>query len=155
MPELPAALPPEDRTVGQLIAESIRAYGAHFWRLLPLGLPLALADQLSVKQPATLQASIFWLATPLFAAAYVAACAAVLGRRATWLAFGLAVLIWLPFPALRAVFILPGVAWLAFIGLAVPASLVESLGFRAALIRGRQLGTADYVHALGSLAALV
>jgi uncharacterized membrane protein len=33
--------------------------------------------------------------------------------------------------------------------------MVERLGFRAALVRGRRLGTADYVHALGSLAALI
>ena len=33
--------------------------------------------------------------------------------------------------------------------------MVERLGFRDALERGRQLGTADYVHALGSLAALI
>src|SRR5262249_55868348 len=58
-------------------------------------------------------------------------------------------------PALRALFILPGIAWFAFIGLSVPASLVERLGFRAALARGRELGLADYVHALGSLATLV
>jgi hypothetical protein len=66
-----------------------------------------------------------------------------------------AVLIYLPFPALRAVFILPGLAWFALIGLAVPAAMLEQLGFRDALVRGRQLGVADYVHALGSLAALV
>jgi hypothetical protein len=65
------------------------------------------------------------------------------------------VLIYLPFPALRAVFILPGLAWFALIGLAVPAAMVERLRFRDALVRGRRLGTADYVHALGSLAALV
>ena len=41
------------------------------------------------------------------------------------------------------------------LGLAVPAIVVEDLGFRDALARGRRLGTADFVHALGSLAALV
>ena len=67
----------------------------------------------------------------------------------------MAILVYLPFPALRAVYILPGLAWFAFIGLAVPAAMVERLGFRDALERGRRLGLADYVHALGSLAALV
>jgi hypothetical protein len=52
-------------------------------------------------------------------------------------------------------FALAGVAWFALIGLAVPAAMVEKLRFRDALVRGRQLGMADYVHALGSLAALV
>jgi hypothetical protein len=80
----------------------------------------------------------------------------VLGASPTLTSAAVATLIWLPFPALRALFInLPGVVWLAFIGLAVPAAMVERLSFRDALVRGRRLGTADYVHALGSLAALV
>jgi hypothetical protein len=79
----------------------------------------------------------------------------VLERPATRTAVLVAVLVWLPFPALRSFYILPAVAWLAFIGLAVPAAVVEGLSFRDALERGRRLGVADYVHALGSLAALV
>ena len=155
MRELPPALPPGERTVGQLVAESIRFYGEHFWRAVPLGIPLALADQLSVHHSVGAQALVFWAVTPFFVAAYVYACVLVHGGRATATVVGVALLIYLPFPALRAVYLLPAVAWFAFIGLAVPAALVEGLGFRAALVRGRQLGTADYVHALGSLAALV
>jgi hypothetical protein len=155
MPELPPPLPPETRTVGQVIAETIRAYGADFWRALPLGLPLAIADQVSIKQSLVVQAGVFWACTPLFALAFVWACSLLHGRPPTWTAFWVAALIWLPFPPLRAVFILPGLGWLAFIGMAVPAAIVEGLGFRGALARGRQLGTADYIHALGSLAALV
>src|SRR5215472_314534 len=34
----PAALPPAERTIGQLVAESIRFYGDHFWPCLALGL---------------------------------------------------------------------------------------------------------------------
>ena len=41
VPELPPPLPPAERTVGQLVAETIRAYGANFWRVLPLGVPIA------------------------------------------------------------------------------------------------------------------
>jgi hypothetical protein len=155
VPELPAPLPPGERTVGQLVAETIRAYGQSFWRVLPLGLPLAIADQLSVRQPAERQMLVYWAATPLFAAAFVWACAQVHRRRPTVTAVAAAVLIYLPFPALRALYILPGIAWFALIGLAVPAAMVEGLGLRAALQRGRRLGIADYVHALGSLAALV
>lgn len=155
MRELPAPLPPAERTVGQLVAETIRAYGNDFWRVLPLGLPLALADQVSVRHSTGVQMLVFWAATPLFVAGYLWACRLVLHVEPTGLAVGLAVLIWLPFPALRSVFILPGLAWLAFLGLAVPAALVERLGWREALIRGRELALADYVHALGSLAALV
>jgi hypothetical protein len=156
MRDLPPPLPPETRTVGQLIAETIRAYGNHFWRALPLGAPLAIADQLSVREHIAAQMVIFWICTPLFVAGYLWACRIVLDARITVSATAVAVLIWLPFPALRAVSLnLLGVAWLAFIGLAVPAAMVERLRFRDALERGRRLGTADYVHALGSLAALV
>lgn len=155
MRSLPAALPPAERTVGQLIAESIRAYGDRFWAVLPLGLPLALVDQLSVRQPALVQLLVFLAATPLFVAAYIHACALMLDTRATRTAILVATLIYLPFPVLRAGFILPGLAWFAFVGLAVPAAMREGKSFRPALERGRQLGTADYPHALGSLAALV
>jgi hypothetical protein len=155
MRDLPPPLPPAERTVGQLVAESIRFYGDHFWRALLLGIPLLLADQLAVRHSIDGQAIVFWAVTPLMVAAFVYACMLVHGGRPTATVVGVAVLIYLPFPALRAFFVLPGVAWFAFIGLAVPAALIEKLTFRAALIRGRELGTADYVHALGSLAALV
>jgi hypothetical protein len=153
--ELPAPLPPEKRTVGQLVAETIRLYGDRFWRALPLGLPLAIADQLSVRQTGGVQMLVFWALTPLFVAAFIWACVLVHDRPPTRTAIAVALLLYLPFPALRAVFILPGVAWFALLGLAVPAAMVEGLRFRDALVRGRQLGTADYAHALGSLAALV
>ncbi|MGN6797608.1 MAG: hypothetical protein ACTHKS_05620 [Gaiellaceae bacterium] len=155
MRELPPPLPPETRTVGQLVAETIRAYGDDFWRVLPLGIPLGVADQLSVRQTAPVQMIVFWATLPLFVVAYLWACRLVLDAAPTTTAACVAVLVWLPFPALRALYVLPALAWLAFIGLAVPAAMVERLGFREALERGRRLGTADYVHALGSLAALV
>jgi hypothetical protein len=155
VPELPAPLPPAERTVGQLIAETIRAYGDTFWRALLLGLPLAVTDQISIGHTQLVQMLVFVLVLPLFVAGYVYACTLVLKTPVTLVAIAVGALIWLPFPALRALYILPGLAWLAFIGLAVPAALVERLGFRSALIRGRELGTADYGHALGSLAALV
>jgi hypothetical protein len=98
---------------------------------------------------------VFLLVLPLFVAGYVYACTLVLKTEVTVVAVVVATVIWLPFPVLRSLYILPGLAWLAFIGLAVPAAMVEHHAFRAALERGRQLGTADYVHALGSLAALV
>lgn len=155
MPELPAPLPPGERTVGQVVAETIRAYGADFWRVLPLGLPIAIVDQLSVRQPAGAQMFVYWLATPLFVAAYIRAATIAHRVAPTRTAIGVAILVYLPFPALRAFFILPGIAWFALMGLAVPAAMVERLGFREALVRGRRLGQADYAHSLGSLAALV
>jgi hypothetical protein len=153
--ELPPPLPPAERTVGQVVAETIRAYGERFWRVLPLGIPVAIVDQLSVRQSPGLQMVIWWAATPLFVAAYVYACSLMLGARPNRTAVALGVLLFLPFPALRALFILPGIAWFALLGLAVPAAMVEGLRLRDALVRGRQLALTDYAHALGSLAALV
>jgi hypothetical protein len=153
--DLPPPLPPAERTVGQFVGETIRAYGDNFWRALPLGLPLAVADQLAIRQPQGVQVLVFLAAGPLIVAAYVWACHLLLGVQPTVLAFLVGALIFLPFPALRAVVVLPGIAWFAFVGLAVPAALVEKLRFREALVRGRVLGTTDYVHALGSLAILV
>jgi hypothetical protein len=156
MPELPPPLPPDRRNVGQLIAETIRFYGAHFWRALPLGLALAIVDfEAAVHHSIGVQIALFLGATPLFVAGYLWACRLLLAAAPTGTAAVVAILIWLPFPALRAFYVLPAIAWLAFIGLAVPAAMKESLGFRAALARGRQLGLADYAHSLGSLAALV
>jgi hypothetical protein len=141
--------------VGQLVGETIRAYGNGFIRLLPLGLPLAIVDQLSIHEPAATQAIVFWAAAPFVVGAYVYACSRTYGVPPTRQAFLLGLLVYAPFPALRAIYILPGIAWFAFIGLAVPAMLVERLGYRAALARGRELGTADFIHSLGSLATLV
>jgi hypothetical protein len=155
VPELPAPLPPGERTVGQLIAETIRAYGNLFWRALPLGIPLALIDQLCAGRTLGVQVLIYWAAAPLVVAAYVRACTLVYKVSAVRAAYVVALLVYLVFPPLRALYLVPGLAWFAFIGLAVPAVLVERIGVRAALARGRELGRADYVHSLGSLAALV
>ena len=155
MPELPAALPPAERTVGQLVAETIRAYGNDFWRVLPLGLPIAISTQVSLGYDANVQTLVLLAFSPLVALAYLRAAQLVVGARPTLLSFALALLIFVPVVFLERIFVLPALAWLAFIGLAPIAASLEGLGFRDALERGRRLGTADYVHALGSLAALV
>ncbi len=155
MPELPPPLPPDVRTVGQLIGETIRAYGNNFWRVIPLGLALAVVDQTRVHESVLATALIYWAAAPLLVAAYIRGCQVVLEGSVSRSAILVAALVYLPFPALDAIYILPGIAWFAFVGLAVPAALVERLGVRAALRRGRELGGADFVHSLGSLAALV
>ena len=155
MPELPAALPPGTRTVGQLVAETIRAYGHHFWRALPLGIPLALSTQLSLGRSANVQTFVLFAFGPLVAAAYLWACRLALGAAPTRNAYLCAVLVFAPVPFLVRLLVLPAVAWLALFGLAIPAAMTERIGFRAALERGRRLALADFVHALGSLAALV
>ena len=155
MPELPPPLPPETRTVGQLVAETIRAYGTHFWSALPLGLPIAAVTQLSLGHGADAQTLLLFAFSPVVAAAYLRAITLVHGARPTGVSYVVALLIFAPVPFLTRLAILPAVAWLAFIGLAPVAAAVERLPFRSALQRGRRLGLADYVHALGSLAALV
>jgi hypothetical protein len=155
VPELPAPLPPAERTVGQLVAETIRAYGNRFWPSLVLGAPLAASTQLSLGRSAAAQSVILFAFTPLIAAAFVRGCSILLDAAPTWTSFACAVLVFAPVPFLVRVFVLPGVAWLALFGLSVPAAIAERLAFRAALERGRRLALADYAHALGSLAALV
>ena len=155
MPELPAPLPPGERTVGQLVAESIRAYGNDFWHGLMLGAPLAVIGLLGLH--GFTQVVALWLLAPFITAAFIYACELTLpvDRAHRRRALVVGVLVWLPAPALLYAYVLPALAWLAFYGLAVPVVLVEGLGVRAALDRARRLAAADYVHALGSLCTLV
>jgi len=64
------------------------------------------------------------------------------------------ILVYLPAPFLFLRFLIPGIAWFALFGLAVPAAVAERLGVRDALRRGWQLGRVDFVHALGTLGTL-
>jgi hypothetical protein len=155
---LPPPLPPETRTVGQLVAETIRLYGARFLPVLALGLSLALLDEVALGRSLQHQTVLLWIFTPLITASYVGACALVADERPaprallTGLAVG--IVVWLPVPLLFRFVLFPAIAWLAFAGLAVPAAVIERRGFRDALKRGVELARADYVHAFGSLAAL-
>jgi hypothetical protein len=153
--ELPPPLPPETRTVGQVIAETIRLYGNRFWLSLALGLPLAVATQLSLGRSPNEQTVILVALTPFVAAAFVGACWLALDAKPTLTAYLCGVLVFAPVPLLVRFFILPAIAWLALFGLAIPAAMVERLSFRRALRRGRELAMTDYAHVLGSLAALV
>jgi len=156
---LPPPLPPEQRTVGQLVGEAIRIYGAHFWKGLALGVPVLAINGLVWSAPS---GSGRFLVVPaaalLISLSYVAAVALVTERslrsRHAVNAYVVAVLVFLPFPFLTAIYVLPGIVWLALVGLAVPAALVEGLGPRASLIRGYRLARADFVHVLGGLATL-
>jgi len=154
----PAALPPEERTVGQLIAESVRFYGDRFWAVLPLGLAFVLVDAVGFDRSVRVQTLLLWACGPVLTAAFVRAATlletepiprGVLAR--AWLA---GVIVFLPFPVLLRLYVLPGIVLFALLGGAVPAAVHERLGVRAALRRGWQLGRADPVHAVGGLAAL-
>ena len=158
---VPPALPPETRTVGQLVAETLRLYGRHPWRALALGLPVAAIDTVAIGLSRA-NALVFEavVAGPLLTLSFVAASVLAADDEprpplrilaAAWVAGALA---FLPFPLLAAAFILPGVAWLALVGLVVPVVVLERLPVRRAFGRAVQLARADYVHALGSLATL-
>src|SRR3954464_6455270 len=155
----PAALPPETRTVGQVIADSIRIYGENFFRCLVIGIPPALLT-LGGEHLSRL-ASLLPTRTvggPLLTAAYVYACIVVLRLHPTRdrvvLAWLVGWLVFIPAPFLLIGFILPSLAYLSAFGLVVPVLLVEPLGIGAALRRAWRLARADYIHVLGSLAAL-
>lgn len=156
---LPAPLPPERRTVGQLVAETIRFYGRRFWPSLALGLSLATLNQLAFSLPRREQVVLTAsLGAVLLSASLVAACGLVGGVRPPFAVFlgavGLGAVLFVPAPFLALLFVLPAVAWLALVGLAVPAYVLERRGFTGSLARGVALARADYVHALGSLATL-
>jgi hypothetical protein len=145
--------------VGQLVAETIRLYGRRFWPSLALGVLPAVG---AVALAATHRPLRFVLALTVWpivvSLSYAAGCELTAGSRldrgATARAVLLGALLLVPAGFLASAFILPGVAWLALVGLAVPAAVIERRGVRASLARGFELGRADYVHALGSLATL-
>jgi hypothetical protein len=157
---LPPPLPPETRTVGQLVAETLRLYGRRFWASLALGLgPAATAVGLTFIPGWWALAFVLTAGSLLMTASYVGGTVIASDAKLTWhsLAVGLLVgcAIFLPVPFLYGAFVLPAVAWLGIVGLAVPAAIVERRGPRESVGRGLSLARADYVHAIGSLATLV
>jgi hypothetical protein len=160
--ELPPPLPPETRTVGQVVAESLRLYGARFWPSLALGVGPALVGVGIAELPRTLEWFVVpTLGTALWSAAYIGACRLTLGvgSEHAGIAFATGCVAFAPLLVQR-IAVVPGfdlltLAFFAFVSLAVPAALVERLSFAGALRRGMQLARADYVHVVGSLATLV
>jgi hypothetical protein len=155
----PAALPPAERTIGQLVAETIHFYGQHFRACLSLGVaPAALAvvgANVSRMTALVLSPTLFGA---LLSASFVGASVLVLERRparrrlvATWL---VGWLVFAPVPFLVLAFVLPGLAWLAAFGLVVPVLVVEDTPVRNAVARAWRLARADYLHAVGSLTTL-
>jgi hypothetical protein len=163
-PSLPPPLPPETRTVGQLVAEALKLYGARFWPALALGVGPAIFGVADRELEGGVRVVFDLLLGPLvFAASYGGAVALVrpIGRgRSVLVALAAGFVAFLPICLARVFRDFPGinllaVAWLAFFCLAVPAALVERRSLVDALRRGVQLARADYVHALGSLATLL
>lgn len=155
----PAALPPAERPIGQLVAESIRFYGEHFWPCLVLGVPaavVALVFKNVSRETQLLLAPTFSAA--LISATFVRACWIVLEpsslpRRlvAAWL---MGWLVFAPAPFLVLAFVIPGLLWLAALGLVVPVLLLEDVSVRASVRRAWRLARADFVHAVGVLFTL-
>lgn len=156
--ELPPALPPAARPVGQVVAEAIRLYQGNFWRALVLGIPVAVADQLIADRTLTERVLLLLAASPAFSLAYAAACAIRQQEHPPWRTWALAVLVgtltFLPAAFLFSWFAIAAVLWLGIAGHAVPAVMAERVGLLAALRRTVELGRADYVHAAGSFATL-
>jgi hypothetical protein len=158
----PEALPPAERTVGQVVAEAIRLYGRRFLPSLALGAPAAAVVALASWTTGPVQpASILvagsglssWALVRAVQLAYPDVPSTALGS-----AYAVGVVAFLPALLARLV-VFPGVylvalAWLAGTIFAVPAVLVEGASARAALPRSARLARADPVHALGSLATL-
>ncbi len=145
--------------MGQLVAESIRLYGRHFLRALPLGVVVAAINQLTVGANRFVVGGVLLVTAPVFSAAYAYACRLESERpvrpRSWAVAIAAGTLVFVPAALLFPWFALAAVLWLALVGLAVPAAIVEGTSFSGALRRGLELGRADYVHAAGSLATLV
>jgi hypothetical protein len=155
---LPPPLPPETRTVGQLVAETIRVYQRNVWLSLAIGVLPGISNVVAAELAGWHRYAVAAAAAPVFTLSYVVAVhivgdVSIRGRPAL-VAFGAGVLVYLPFPFLVSVFVLPGLVWLALFGLVVPVALIERLGVRASLARALRLARADYVHMLGGLTTL-
>jgi MFS family permease len=155
----PAALPPAERTIGQLVAEAIQFYGHRFWACLALGVaPAAVAVVFANVSREWVLILAPTVSGALVSATFVWASSLVLEaappRRRLVAAWLLGWLVFAPVPFLVLAFVIPGLLWLAALGLVVPVLVVEEIPVRAALRRTWRLARADFVHALGSLFTL-
>ena len=95
------------------------------------------------RHPTGIRSSSPWSEHFLATLSYVVACSIVteqsLRSRHAVVAYCIGVLVFVPFPLLATLFVLPGLIWLSLFGLAVPVALVEGLGVRGSLIRAVRL----------------
>ena len=155
---LPPPLPPAERTVGQLVAETIKLYGRRFMSALPIGLVVAAINQLTVDADRLAVGAILIGAAPVFSAAYAYACqleAESVARRSWLVAIVAGTIVFVPAALFFPWFALAAVLWLGLAGLAVPAAMREGTSVAGSLRRGFELGRVDYLHAAGALATLV
>src|SRR6266480_3652889 len=125
----PPPLPPETRTVGQLVAETIRLYGGRFWGSLALGIAPAAAGLGLAEAPARATLPLaFTVAAAAASLSFALATGVVAGERipgrrlAEATAIGTITLA--PAIVLLGFFgivgLLPAVVWLGFAGAVVP-----------------------------------
>jgi hypothetical protein len=150
---LPPPLPPEQRTIGQLVAETIRLYERRFpWSLaLGIGPAAVVAGLYEVGfRPALAFVVAAWVI--VCSASLVGACLLAMDekppRELVTRGFAVGLIVALPATVLTLI-------GLAVVGLSVPAAMVERLPVGRALRRGVALAAVDLVHALGSMATLV
>jgi hypothetical protein len=171
---LPPPLPPETRTVGQLVAETLRLYGRRFLPALALGLPIALLNQVFLARvdPAEVASeagrivtgdlwflvALYAAAAPLLSASLAWGCALAHGVRPparTWaVAVAAGTLAFLPAALVLPTVFFIAVGWLAFVGLAVPVCMLEGAGIVAGLRRATALARVDFIHCFAGLATL-
>ena len=156
---LPPPLPPEDRTVGQLVAETLKLYGDHLWTSLALGVSVTAINQVTAGHATVFQVLVLAAAAPLMAASFTGASAIVGGVRPSAAvaarAIAVGAVVFVPAAFLTLLYVLPAIAWLAFVGLVVPVLVIERSGVGSAFRRAVALARVDYVHAVASLATLV
>jgi hypothetical protein len=157
---LPPPLPPESRTVGQLVAEALNFYKRHFWPSLVLGLAPAAAGVLTAELPTWMRLPVvLTVGAAASSSSYALASEMVAGldrsfrRLLPATAVGIVALapavLMLVF--LNVLGLLPAVFWLGLFGFVVPVSVIEG---RLSYRRAYELARSDLVHSVGSLATL-
>ena len=157
---LPPPLPPETRTVGQLVAEALYFYKRRFWPSLALGIAPAAAGVVTAELPTWMRLPVvLTVGAAASSSSYALASEMVAGlsrsARRVLVATGVGIVALAP-AVLMLVFLnvlglLPAVFWLGLFGLVVPVAVIES---RLSYRRAYELARADLVHSIGSLATL-
>ena len=159
--------------LGELLAEAVRLYGQRLWAVAGIGLFLGAA----LLVASILGHLLFAIAivAPAVTVSYAVATRVALGDSAgeAWAQAGLRAPVLAPLTVIVSVPFVLGivdvlilffsVAWLAFVGLAIPVAMVErapestswfgQIGF--ALTRATDLARIEFLHVLGVSAALV
>lgn len=155
----PVALPPAERTIGQLLGETIRFYGDNFWPCLVLGLPAAAIAVVFRNVSRETQLVLAPTASAaLISATFVRASILVLEElpspRRLFSAWLIGWGVFAPVPFLVIAFVLPGLLWLTALGLVVPVLVAEVVPEWGAFGRAWRLARADFGHAFGTLFTL-